>query len=211
MRVEVKICGLTNVEDVGAALDCGVDYLGFVFYRGSPRCITLEKFLRIADRLGCERKAVVVFVNSSRKDVEEVIGIPCVRAIQLHGEEAPSEFQELGVPIWRVVRWQDGEWKPHPDLWSAERYVVDASIPNCYGGTGVRADWTVAGALAKRRPVMLAGGLTPENVKEAIRIVKPLGVDVSSGVEIAPGKKDLAKLRSFVSNARAAAAAMADA
>lgn len=203
--MDVKICGLTNLDDARAALEAGADYLGFVLYPKSPRGITMVKLARIADSLPREARLVGIFVNESRETVERVASVCRLHAVQIHGDESPETFAGLAWPVWRAVRWQDAGWRPAPGGWSAERYVADAPSPG-YGGTGECGDWTAAAALARQQRVMLAGGLTPDNVVAAIRAVHPLGVDVASGVEQAPGRKDVRKVEAFVRRAREAAA-----
>ena len=203
--IDVKICGLTNLDDARAALDAGADFLGFVLYPKSPRGITAAQLGRIVDNLPREANLVGVFVNEPRAAVERVAGECRLHAVQLHGDETSDAFAGLAWPVWRAVRWQDTAWRPAPEAWSAERYVADAPSPR-YGGTGERGDWAAAAALARQRRVMLAGGLTPENVAGAIRAVRPFGVDVASGVEQAPGRKDVRKMAEFVRRAREAAA-----
>ncbi|MBM4143878.1 MAG: phosphoribosylanthranilate isomerase [Lentisphaerae bacterium] len=201
--VEVKICGLTNQADARHALACGADYLGFVLYAGSPRGITPGAMRRILDGLGGTARAVAVFVNENAAVVRKVAEDCGLYAAQTHGDEDPAEFAALPVPVWRAVRMENGVWRPDPGAWPAERYLVDASVPGAYGGTGVAADWDAAARLARSAPLMLAGGLTPENVAEAVRLVRPLGVDVVSGVEASPGRKDPVKVRRFISEAKA--------
>lgn len=203
--LQIKICGLTNRDDVLCALDSGADYLGFVTYSRSPRAIGGPDIARLLDRVDRPYRAVGVFVNESRDEVERIAADCGLHAVQIHGDEAAEEFQDMPVPVWRAVSSRDGLWKPDPDKWAADRYLVDAPAPGRYGGTGEEADWTAAAGLALERPVMLAGGLTPDNVAEAVRAVRPVGVDVVSGTESAPGKKDPDKVRAFIANARAAA------
>ena len=202
--VEVKICGLTNRDDAQVALNAGADYLGFVLYPKSPRGITALQLAAILDRLQGAWNAVGVFVNERRDVVEQVARDCRLRAVQLHGDEEFEEFKDMPTPVWRALRVQAGEAGPAPNAWPAQRYVVDAAVQGQYGGTGVVADWEAASRLAARWPVMLSGGLTPENVAEAIRIVSPAGVNVSSGVEALPGRKDWEKLRRFIDAARGA-------
>ena len=204
MSIEVKICGLTRREDLLAALEFGADYVGFVLYEGSPRCIAPRTLSSLLEQVDSQVRAVGVFVNRSRSEVEKIAGDCGLFAVQIHGMEKAGEFDGCSVPVWRAVRVHRGHWVPVPGVWRAERYVVDATVPGHYGGTGVLADWTHAETLAKAHPCMLSGGLTPENVAEAISCVRPLGVDVASGVEASPGVKDHARLEAFIRNARRA-------
>ncbi len=203
--IDIKICGLTNLDDARAALEAGADFLGFVLYPKSPRGITATQLARLADALPREARLIGVFVNEARKTIERIAGACRLHAVQIHGDEPSEAFAGLAWPVWRAVRWQEAVWQPAPGAWNAERYVADAPSPH-YGGTGEQGDWGAAAALAREQRVMLAGGLTPDNVAEAIRAVRPLGVDVSSGVEQAPGRKDVRKVEEFVRRAREAAA-----
>lgn len=209
MPLEIKICGLTNVEDAAAAARFGADYLGFVLYPKSPRATNAQAVAEILAALPPAVRAVGVFVNSKRAEIERVAADCRLHAVQLHGDERPEDFRELPLPVWRAVRFRDGAWRPRPADWpGATRYVVDAAVPGRYGGTGVAADWEAAGRLAAERPVMLAGGLTLDNLAEAIRAVRPLGVDAASGVETEPGRKDHRRLRQFIERARQVAREM---
>jgi phosphoribosylanthranilate isomerase len=199
----IKICGLTNLDDARWAIEAGADYLGFVLYPKSPRYLPIKELSRITDELPETIRKVGVFVNEAPILIKEVVSVCGLAAVQLHGDEDPEDFEDVGAPLWRAIRLQAGKWTPEPRNWAAERYVMDAFSP-AYGGTGMTLDWATAGAFAARHRAMLAGGLTEENVREAIRRVKPLGVDVSSGVELAPGRKDRRKVAAFISAARAA-------
>lgn len=196
----VKICGLTNLDDARRAWDAGADFLGFVLYSKSPRGISADQLARIADRLPAEARMVGVFVNASRELVETVAAACRLSAVQMHGDEAPGAGAGAGRPVWRAVRWQEGQWKPSPDGWPADRYVADAASA-AYGGSGQLADWRAAAVLAREVPVMLAGGLTADNVAQAIEAVRPLGVDVASGVEAEPGRKDARAMIEFIRRA----------
>ena len=203
MKIEIKICGMTNSDDVKAAVDYGVDYVGFVLYDKSPRGITPQLLRKILDSTGSDLKAIAVFVNESRDYVEKIVNDCGLYAAQLHGCEDPSDFAGFGQRIWRAV--SVGEYdscKIDVKEWQVDRFVVDAAIPGMYGGTGALADWDRAAVIAKEHPVMLAGGLTPLNVADAIATVKPCGVDVSSGLEREPGQKDYDKMKAFMENAR---------
>lgn len=215
-QIQIKICGLTNFSDAKAALEAGADFLGFVLYAGSSRCISATALRRIAERFQGNPKAIGVFVNEQRDTVLQIASDCNLYAVQLHGDEAHDDFKSLEIPVWRSLRIQpacshppeaqrtgrESLISPMPEKWPAARYVVDAAVPGRYGGSGMIADWPAAADLAKRVPVMLAGGLTPDNVREAILIVQPLGVDIASGVEKAPGKKDYGKLKAFIKAVR---------
>ncbi|MDI6774151.1 MAG: phosphoribosylanthranilate isomerase [Verrucomicrobiota bacterium] len=206
MPLEIKICGLTNAEDAAAAAALGADYLGFVLYPKSPRATNARALARILSEMPQTARAVGVFVNSPRDEIEAVAADCGLRAVQLHGDEQPEDFRDMPAPVWRAVHFQRGVWTPRPADWpGAARYVVDAAVARQYGGTGVAADWLAARELAAGAPVMLAGGLTAESVAEAIRAVRPLGVDVAGGVESRPGRKDHGKMRAFIARAREAA------
>lgn len=202
MAVEVKICGMTQADDVRAAVDCGADYVGFVLYAGSPRGIT-AKTMRKVLRESPACRAVGVFVNETRETVQAIAEDCGLYAVQVHGDEDPEEFADYPRRLWRAVRLSRAGAPERADAWQAERYVIDAAVPGVYGGSGVRADWAAAGDFARQHPVMLAGGLTADNVAEAVQTVQPLGVDVSSGVERGPGRKDHANMKRFIERAKA--------
>jgi len=203
MNVEVKICGITNRDDALSSLDCGADYLGFVLYSKSPRAITATSLSALLGKLGRPCRAIGVFVNESRGRVESIASDCGLYAVQIHGDESEFEFADFPCRVWRSVKHMSGSWIPSPVTWKADRYVVDSTVAGVYGGTGVVADWDVSSRFVKEYPSMLSGGLTPVNVADAIKIVRPLGVDIASGVEVVPGRKDAGKLREFIRNARA--------
>ncbi|MFU8779471.1 MAG: phosphoribosylanthranilate isomerase [Kiritimatiellia bacterium] len=204
--MDVKICGLTNLDDARCAVDAGADYLGFVLYAGSPRGIRIADMARIREGLGGAVRMVAVMVNPSYDEALAAIESSGADVVQVHGAVAYDDFVTFPYPLWRAVAASALHSVPEPQDWPAARYVVDAAVPGQHGGTGVHADWEVAAALAAVYPVMLAGGLKPDMVAKAIRAVRPLGVDVSSGVEMVPGKKDPALVRSFIAKARMVAA-----
>lgn len=206
MSLEIKICGITNEEDARAALALGVDYLGFIFYPKSPRAVTPERVKQILEGVERTCKAVGVFVNASCEEVESVAAQCGLWAAQIHGDEAADAFAGSRVRLWRALKMMPSGPEPDPDGWEVERYVVDATVPGAYGGTGVTVDWEAAYGEARQRPVLLAGGLTADNVSAAISAVRPQGVDVSSGVELRPGRKDHARMNAFVTRARETAA-----
>ncbi len=206
--LEIKICGLTSLADARLAHEAGADYLGFVLYAGSPRGLAPDAFRRLRDRLPAGTRAVAVLVNAARALADELAREGGLYAIQLHGDEAAAEWAGLPVPVWRAVRLRPGAGAgldPDPAGWPAARYVLDAAAPGRYGGTGLTVDWTRAAYAARRWPITLAGGLTPANVAEAVRTVRPAGVDTAGGVEAAPGRKDPRKVAAFIRAARAVA------
>jgi len=200
--MDVKICGLTNLGDARGALDAGADYLGFVLYEKSPRSVTPMVLGDIVSALGDGARAIGVFVNESPQRVAEIVAECGLHGAQIHGDEEPVGFGDAAFPVWRAVWLKGGIVRPVPAAWKADRYVIDAAVPGQYGGSGVRADWDAAAEMAQGLPVMLAGGLTAANVADAVRAVRPLGVDVSSGVEREPGRKDLRAVCDFVKNAK---------
>lgn len=201
-RVEIKICGLTRLEDALAADEAGADFVGFVFYSGSPRSVAANHVRGLLKERRFTAKPVGVFVNERPDTVIETVVSLGLYAAQLHGDENPADYRGRGVRIWRSVRFSASRPEPDPDKWEAERFVADAAAPGAYGGSGVKTDWQAAAELARRVPVMLAGGLTPGNVAEAIRTVWPRGVDVASGVETRPGVKSRELMRDFTRAAR---------
>jgi phosphoribosylanthranilate isomerase len=205
--VKVKICGITNIDDARAALEVGADLLGFNFYAKSPRYIAPEKARDIAAQIrsnGRKPLLVGVFVNSPLEEIRSILEIAQFDLAQLHGDEPVRVLEQLNGRGFKALRpisekeaEIDAEWfAPHGP--NAPVLLIDAYHKDQYGGTGHTADWSIATKLAQHYPILLAGGLTPENVAEAIRQVRPWGVDVASGVECAPGKKDAGKMKLFV-------------
>lgn len=197
----IKVCGITRSEDALQAVEAGATALGFVFWARSPRFIEPHRATAIVAALPAGVTTVGVFVNESVQGVRRAIAEAGVGAVQLHGDEDASYASGLDVPIYRSVT-LDGSLAA-VDAWpEGTVFLLDAADRVRRGGTGTRVDWARAADVARRRPTVLAGGLTPDNVEEAIRTVRPHGVDVSSGVERAPGIKDAARVTSFVTRAR---------
>jgi phosphoribosylanthranilate isomerase len=199
----LKICGVTRLADARHAVEQGATAIGFVFWSGSPRYIEPIRAAGIMAALPVHVTTVGVFVNETVKGIKDVIARTGLRLIQLHGDETPSHAAALERPVIRAVTLERIDeaarvW-PVDTLW-----LLDSSDPARGGGTRAPIDWTRAADAARQRRVILAGGLTPENVAEAIGVVRPYGVDVSSGVEDAPGVKNPEKVTRFVSNARRA-------
>jgi phosphoribosylanthranilate isomerase len=192
----VKICGITRLVDAQVAVDCGAGALGFVFWPRSPRFIDPFRARAIAATLPPFVVPVGVFVDQDAEYVNAVAGLVPLGAVQLHGNEDVAFAATLTRPIVRAISSADpsivDKWPDRVTL------LFDADDPVRRGGTGTQADWRAAAALAAKRRLLLAGGLTPENVAAALAEVRPFGVDVSSGVERAPGIKDHDRLRAFI-------------
>ena len=198
--IKIKICGITNKEDAGWAVDLKVDALGFIF-TDSPRRVKPEIVQGIIELLPPFISSVGVFVNEDRKKVEEITESCGLTTLQFHGEESPSYcegFKQKIVKTFRIknksVLKKAVQYKDKVDA-----YLLDTYSPSKYGGTGKTFDWRIAKEIKKfGLPIILSGGLNPENIREAISEVEPYGVDVSSGIEERPGKKNLEKLINFV-------------
>lgn len=201
--VRIKVCGLTRIEDVAAAADAGVDAVGFVLWPGSPRAIGIETAARLGAALPPWTVRVGVFVAASVEAVGAAVRAAGLGAVQLHGVADPAPYLALSVPVlWSAAL---RESAPDPTAPPGTTLMVDAYDPRRHGGTGRPVDWSRAAAIARRERLILAGGLTADNVAAAISLVQPYGIDVSSGVEEAPGIKSAARLRAFVAAARATA------
>ena len=202
MRTRVKICGITRAEDARAAAEAGADAIGLVFYPPSPRFVSIEQAHSLRRSLAPFVSAVALFVNPSREDVERVISGVRPDALQFHGEEAPDFCESFGVPYVKACRMRAGVdlleyFRPFS---GAVGWLADAFVEG-YGGAGARFDWSLV-PVHRPKPLILSGGLTPGNVGEAIRQVRPWAVDVSSGVEAAKGVKDPVKIAAFISEVR---------
>lgn len=186
----VKICGITNAEDAKAVAARGADAVGFIFWPSSPRFIEPDAARSIVAMLPPSIAAVGVFVNQPSAHINDVAARVGLRAVQLHGDESPTFAAEIAKPVIKAVALKSGT-APDVDSWpKTVTLLLDVHDPVRRGGTGTMVDWSMAGELARHRRVILAGGLNPENVVEAITRVRPYGIDISSGVERSPGKKD---------------------
>lgn len=202
--IEIKICGIKTLDDALAAVEVGADYLGFNFYPKSPRFVERQVCADIASVLKKEHphiKRVGVFVNSSVEEMKDILDTCSLDLAQLHGDETVAMLEGLDGKGFKAFRGipADVNRFARDDV---PAFLVDASVKGLYGGSGVTADWDGAAELAKEYSLLLAGGLTPENVAEAVGRVKPWGVDVASGVESVPGKKDPSKMKAFVQAVR---------
>lgn len=205
--VRVKICGITNAADALAAIDAGASLLGFNFYERSPRHISESEAAKIRARLPKRVEAVGIFVNADQAEVKRVCKSLKLGAAQLHGDETPEMAADLArdIPVIKAFRVDAGFPLATLDKYpGAFAYLFDAALAGQYGGTGCATDWDVARLAALDRRIILAGGLKVENVAAAVRIVRPYAVDVASGVESKPGKKDHGLLREFIQEVRRA-------
>ena len=193
----VKICGITREEDARLAVELGASAIGFVFWPKSPRFIRPDAARAIVRSLPPFVAAVGVFVDEAPERVRVTAEYVGLSAVQLHGSETPEDAACLGLRVIKSMRADEASLARLADWPTAVTLLVDATDEARKGGTGARADWTVAAKIAARRPLLLAGGLTADNVAEAIRVVQPIGVDVSSGVEQSPGVKDHGAMRRF--------------
>jgi len=210
--VKIKICGITNPEDARVAVEAGADALGFVFHRSSPRSVDAEMVRWIVAQLPPFVLPVGVFVNEDVKKVRDLMDACGLALAQLHGEETVVYCETLGRPVLKTIRLRDrGSLLALAEFQGRARvrgFVLDAFSEKAYGGTGETVDGTLAAEAAKAAKVLLAGGLKPDNVAEAIRQVRPYGVDVSSGVEARPGKKDPEKIRTFINAVKLVSASL---
>lgn len=208
--VKIKICGITNVEDAKMAVAAGADALGFVMYRKSPRFVEPAVVKAIVAGLPPFVLPVGVFVNEEPDLVRTLMDECGLALAQLHGDETAPYCQDLGRPVLKALRLKDrGTFLALAEFHgraNVRGFLIDAFSNQAYGGTGQTVDWGLAQEVAQSMPVVLAGGLTPVNVAEAIARVRPYGVDVSSGVELSPGKKDHEKVKDFIRAARLVAA-----
>lgn len=202
MRTRIKICGITRPEDARAAALAGADAVGLVFYPPSPRYLSGERAAEVRDALPPFVQTVALFVNPDAAQVAQVIGRVRPAMLQFHGEEAPGFCAQFGMPFIKACRVRPGvdalEYlRPFS---GAAAWLLDSYVPE-YGGVGEAFDWSLVPTTGER-PVILSGGLSRENVAEAVRRVRPWGVDVSSGVESAKGLKDAAKIAAFIAEVR---------
>ncbi len=199
----VKICGITSLEDALTAVEAGADALGFVFFAKSPRHIFPEQAARIISQLPPFVQAVGLFVNEEADTVNKVADLCRLDLVQLHGDEPPDYCRQFKRRLLKAFRVRSLTCLDPINNYQVAGYLLDTFSPSFYGGTGLSFNWEIAAEAVKRHQrIVLAGGLTPDNVAEAISQVRPYGVDVSSGVEAAPGKKDRDKLRAFLQNAK---------
>ena len=212
----IKVCGVTSPGDAVLAVEAGADAVGINFFRGSVRYVAPDKAAPIVEAVRNRATAVAVFVDESPERIAQICGKLGIGVVQLSGHEPATSAVRIRYPVIKAVRMENGSGLGAFRDYPCRAFLFDASVPGEYGGTGKSLDWEVLGRAiggplvrfgnsarpGSDRPWMLAGGLTPENVAEAIRAARPFGVDVASGVEAAPGKKDTEKMKAFVDRAR---------
>ncbi len=202
---KVKICGITKATDAQTAVEAGADAIGFIFYEKSPRYVALKQAAEIAKSLQPFVMRVGVFVNAEEAFILRAIAECGLTLLQFHGDEPPEFSVQFGVMSMKAFRVHGPETLAEIPKYRTDAYLLDAFSSTTLGGTGEKFNWDLAVEAQKfGKPIFLAGGLTPENVAGAIRKVRPFAVDVSSGVESAPGKKDHAKVKAFIAAAKSA-------
>jgi phosphoribosylanthranilate isomerase len=205
MQVKVKICGITNLADAKAAAEAGADVLGFIFYDKSPRFISCDAAAAIIRELPPFVIKAGVFVDAPEDAVLRAVRECGLNLLQFHGEETPDYCLQFGIMSMKAFRVRDAASLQTLRDYPTDAWLLDAYTPDKLGGTGEAFNWDLAReAQSWGRPIFLAGGLTPENVAHAIRSARPYAVDVSSGVEAAPGRKDPARIKAFIQAAKQA-------
>lgn len=200
--VRAKICGITNRDDALCAVDAGADALGFIFYEKSPRYVTPEVVGEIVAELPPFVTPVGVFVNAPEARIDAVVKLAGLRTIQLHGDEPPEACLGHAVPVIRVLRVGEDFDTEKMRPYLVDTFLLETHKAGLYGGTGETFDWLKAIAAKDMGRVILAGGLNPDNVAKAIKTVMPYAVDIGSGVESEPGKKDHKKVKQFLKAVR---------
>ena len=203
MQTQIKICGVTNVADALAAAEAGADLIGLNFYEKSPRFLTQATAEEIARALPPFVQRVGVFVNPAEDMVRRAITGCNLNLLQFHGDEPTDFCTRFGLMSLKAIRVRDESSLEVLADFQTDAFLLDAYSPASHGGTGEKFNWALAVKAKKYgKPIFLAGGLTPENVAEAVKQVRPFAVAVSSGVESTPGKKDTAKIRAFIQSVR---------
>lgn len=202
-QVKVKICGMTNLKDVKVAVDGGVDAVGFIFYKKSPRSVTMQAVREIVLELPPFVDSVGVFVNETAEQINKIADHCKLDRVQLHGDESPAFCKKIRRRVIKVIRVKDIQSLKKLSDYPVSSFLLDTFSEDQYGGTGKVFDWNLAYSAKKYGPIILAGGLTPNNVRQAIQRIQPYGVDVCSGVESQPGIKDHKKMQAFLKNVKA--------
>jgi len=207
VKIWTKLCGFTLEEDVQAAVALEVDAIGFIFVAGSKRNVSTKTARILIRHIPARIIPVGVFVDSDHETILKTIETTGIRGVQLHGKETPEFVSSMTVPAIKAFRVGPGFLPSMADEYRGSRVLLDGFKEGMHGGTGVLVDWSIAAAI-KSVPIILSGGLTPENVRDGIRAVRPFGVDVSSGIERSPGIKDRDRMSAFVAEVRSAESTM---
>jgi phosphoribosylanthranilate isomerase len=204
IMIKIKICGITNLDDALAAAEFGADALGFNFYKKSPRAIEPQRASEIIAQLPPFIVPIGIFVNEREDRIREIAALAGLQVIQLHGDETPEFCQRFGSRVIKAFQVKDKESLKHMSHYRVSAYLLDSYREGVRGGTGTTFDWHLAVVAKTFGRIILAGGLTPDNVAEAVKLVQPYGIDVAGGVEREKGVKDHVKLRTFITEARRA-------
>ena len=202
-QVKVKVCGMTSLKDALVAVEGGADAVGFIFYKKSPRSVTMKTVREIVLELPPFVDTVGVFVDETAEQVNKIADYCNLDIIQLHGDESPTFCKKIRRKVIKAFRIKDMQSVKKISNFQVSGFLLDTFSEKLHGGTGKVFDWNLALPAKKFGPVIMAGGLTPNNVQQAVRQIRPYGVDVCSGVESEPGIKDHKKVRAFLKNANA--------
>ena len=202
-QVKVKICGMTNLNDVKVAVDGGVDAVGFIFYKKSPRSVTMQAVMEIVLELPPFVDSVGVFVNETAEQINKIADHCKLDRVQLHGDESPAFCKKIRRRVIKAIRVKDIQSLKKLSDYPVSSFLLDTFSEDQYGGTGKVFDWNLAYPAKKYGPIILAGGLTPNNVRQVIQRIQPYGVDVCPGVESQPGIKKQKKMQAFLKNVKA--------
>ena len=202
-QVKVKICGMTSLKDVKVAVDGGVDAVGIIFYKKSPRSVTMQAVRKIVLELPPFVDSVGVFVDETAEKINKIADRCNLDRVQLHGDESPAFCKKIRRRVIKAIRVKDIQSLKKLSDYPVSSFLLDTFSEDQYGGTGKVFDWNLAYPAKKYGPIILAGGLTPINVHQAIQRIQPYGVDVCSGVESQPGIKDHKKMKAFLKNVKA--------
>ena len=198
--IPTKICGITNVSDAQAAVSHGASAIGFIFYEKSPRAISIDEAKLISDSISGTVSRVGVFVNHKKEFIDRAMGEVPLDGIQLHGDEAPEFCSLFNIPVYKALRIKNEESLLAMETYDVDGFLLDTFSPNQYGGTGKTFDWSLVKSERKGTPLILSGGLNPQNILEAISLLNPFAVDINSGVESSPGIKDHQKIKTLFHN-----------
>lgn len=202
-QVKVKVCGMTSLKDALVAVEGGADAVGFIFYKKSPRSVTMKTVREIVLELPPFVDTVGVFVDETAEQINKIADYCNLDIIQLHGDESPTFCKKIRRKVIKAFRIKDMQSVKKLSSFQVSGFLLDTFSEKLHGGTGKVFDWNLALPAKKFGPVIMAGGLTPNNVQQAVRQIRPYGVDVCSGVESEPGIKDHKKVRAFLKNANA--------